>query len=404
MPSTMTNSALRASMLAAFLLLAFASEASAQTPACRAADFATAVDKSGATLRAFTLDAQPKLQERMRRYSEVAKLDSAEYESSAIDAIQDDKLAALDEKSANMLLRIDTLGRVAEGETPDCSKLAEISTMSRDLLAVMKEKADYMLARLDAKIAEAGGDAPAPVAQTKPQQPPPSPAKAPADQKSAQAKPSENKPPAAKPETPKPRPAEPPAAKTAKNDAYVAEPGGQGPMVTAPPVVVQQAGDDGYTIAEIQEATRGFFGTISTSLASVLEHAFKTTGRPSAYVLGTEGGGAFFAGLRFGQGTLYMRNQSGTRPVYWHGPSLGTDFGASGSRTMFLIYKLQQPEALYRPFTGVDGSAYFVGGVGVTLLKGGEVIMAPIRSGLGLRLGANIGYVRFSPQPTWNPF
>ena len=99
-----------------------------------------------------------------------------------------------------------------------------------------------------------------------------------------------------------------------------------------------------------------------------------------------------------------MRNQSGTRPVYWHGPSLGTDFGASGSRTMFLIYELQQPDALFRPFTGVDGSAYFVGGVGVTLLKGGEVIMAPIRSGLGLRLGANIGYVRFSPQPTWNPF
>ncbi len=171
----------------------------------------------------------------------------------------------------------------------------------------------------------------------------------------------------------------------------------------SPHAAVVQA-DDGYSIEEITDATRGFFGTISTNLASVIEHAFKTTGRPTAYVLGTEGGGAFFAGLRFGQGTLFMRNVAATRAVYWHGPSLGTDFGASGSRTMFLIYKLNQPDALFRTYTGVDGSAYFVGGVGVTLLKGGDVIMAPIRSGLGLRLGANIGYLRFVDRPTWNPF
>lgn len=382
-----------------------ASPSHAQTATCRASDFATAVDKSGATLRAFTLEAQPKLQERMRRYSEVNKSkDGDDFEAEALDAIQDDKLTALDEKSANMLLRIDSLGRIAEGTEPDCSKLAEITTLSRDLLAVMKEKSDYMLARLDAKIAEAGGGPAKPDAKPAEQKPvaEAKPEAKPAPAKPA-AKPAEKTPEKApeKPRTaenvlPKPKPAEPPAAKPQTNDAYV-------PPAEAPPVVVSQ-GDDGYTIDEVREASRGFFGTISTSLASVLEHAFKTTGRPTAYVLGTEGGGAFFAGLRFGQGTLYMRNQPGTRPVYWHGPSLGTDFGASGSRTMFLIYKLQQPDALYRPFTGVDGSAYFVGGVGVTLLKGGDVIMAPIRSGLGLRLGANIGYVRFSPSPTWNPF
>lgn len=378
--------------------------AKAQTPAtCSAQDFATAIDKSGATLRAFTLDAQPKLQERMRRYSEVSKLDTTDYEASAIEAIQDSKLTALDEKSANMLLRIDSLGRVTEGTEPDCSKLAEIATLSRDLLGIMKEKSDYMLARFDAKISEAGGSTP-PVAEAKPEATPqaakpqaekPQTPKAPAAEKAQPEKPR-----TAQIEPPKPKPAEPEKPKAPANDAYIPP---SGAPATTSPVVITQA-DDGYTIDEIREATRGFFGTVSTSLASVLEHAFKTTGRPTAYVLGTEGGGAFFAGLRFGQGTLYMRNHSETRPVYWHGPSLGTDFGASGSRTMFLIYKLQQPEALYRPFTGVDGSAYFVGGVGVTLLKGGEVIMAPIRSGLGLRLGANIGYVRFSPQPTWNPF
>jgi hypothetical protein len=162
--------------------------------------------------------------------------------------------------------------------------------------------------------------------------------------------------------------------------------------------------EDGYTIDEIRDATRGFFGTISTSLASVIEHAFKQQGRPTAYVLGIEGGGAFLAGLRFGKGTLYMRSLRGTRQVYWHGPSVGTDFGASGSRTIFLIYRMQDPNMLFRNFTGIDGSAYFVGGVGVTLLKGGPVIMAPIRSGVGMRLGANLGYVRFTEEPTWNPF
>lgn len=161
--------------------------------------------------------------------------------------------------------------------------------------------------------------------------------------------------------------------------------------------------DDGYTIDEIRDATRGFFGTISTSLASVIEHAFQKGGRPTAYVLGNEGGGAFLAGLRYGEGTLYLRS-GGTQKVYWHGPSIGYDMGAEGSRTLFLIYSLEDPADLFRRYTGVDGSAYLVGGVGMTLLKGGPVTMAPIRSGIGLRLGASIGYVRFTSRPTWNPF
>jgi hypothetical protein len=103
------------------------------------------------------------------------------------------------------------------------------------------------------------------------------------------------------------------------------------------------------------------------------------------------------------EGTLYLRS-GGTQPIYWHGPSLGTDVGADGSKTLFLIYRLRNAEQLYDSFTGVDGSAYLVGGVGATLITNGNVVMAPIRSGLGLRLGANIGYIRFTPKPTWNPF
>ena len=116
-----------------------------------------------------------------------------------------------------------------------------------------------------------------------------------------------------------------------------------------------------------------------------------------------DAGGAFVAGLRYGEGRLYTKD-AGTHTVFWQGPSIGSDFGASGSRTMFLIYRLDGAEDLHRRFTGIDGSAYFVGGVGVTFLTDGRVLMAPIRTGVGFRIGANIGYVRFSPTPTWNPF
>jgi hypothetical protein len=175
------------------------------------------------------------------------------------------------------------------------------------------------------------------------------------------------------------------------------------PPPGAPQPLAAPPEEDGYTIDEIRAASAGFFGQVSANLGSVIEHVFRKSGRPTAYVLGTEGGGAFLAGVRYGNGTLYMRS-GGTQPIYWHGPSLGVDVGGEGSKTLFLIYKMASPEQLYSTFTGVDGSAYLVGGVGATLVTNGSVIMAPIRSGLGLRLGANIGYIRFTPKATWNPF
>jgi hypothetical protein len=160
---------------------------------------------------------------------------------------------------------------------------------------------------------------------------------------------------------------------------------------------------DTYSIDEITGAARGVFGNMSTSLAKVIEHAFSKYGRPTAYVIGEEGGGAFIAGLRYGSGRLYFRHQKEGR-IYWHGPSVGYDFGAAGSRTLFLIYGLQEKNQLYSGFSGIDGSAYFLGGAGITFLSNQKVIMAPIRTGLGFRLGANVGYLRFTPKSTWNPF
>jgi len=168
-----------------------------------------------------------------------------------------------------------------------------------------------------------------------------------------------------------------------------------------PPMIAEPSRT--FSRDEIREASRGFFGTISGGLASVMEHAFSTLGRPTGYVLGNEGGGAFIAGVRYGSGTLFLHDGR-KREVYWHGPSIGYDFGASGAKTMFLVYNLKDDIDIFSSYSGVEGSAYLVGGVGMTVLTDGNVIMAPIRSGLGVRIGANVGYIRFTARPTWNPF
>jgi hypothetical protein len=154
---------------------------------------------------------------------------------------------------------------------------------------------------------------------------------------------------------------------------------------------------------EIKQAGHRFFGGVSIGLARAIEYTFQRAGRPNGYILGEEAGGAFVAGLRYGEGTLYTKD-AGEHRVYWQGPSLGYDFGAEGSKTMVLVYDLRSPGEIFDTFAGVDGSAYLVGGVGVTFLARGHVILAPIRSGLGLRLGANVGYLKYTREPTWNPF
>lgn len=158
-----------------------------------------------------------------------------------------------------------------------------------------------------------------------------------------------------------------------------------------------------YSQGEIMRAGHGFFGSVSQGLASAVEYVFSKAGRPNGYILGEDAGGAFVAGLRYGEGHLYTKD-AGEYPVYWQGPSLGYDFGAEGSKTMVLVYNLRDPSEIYNRFGGVQGSAYLVGGVGVQFQKHDDVVLAPIRSGVGLRLGANVGYLKYTRKPTWNPF
>jgi hypothetical protein len=158
-----------------------------------------------------------------------------------------------------------------------------------------------------------------------------------------------------------------------------------------------------YSSNELVDAGHRFFGGVSRGLATVIERAVSQWGQPNGYILGQEGGGAFIGGLRYGEGVLYTKN-AGDLKVFWQGPSIGWDIGGDGDRTMMLVYNLPATRAVYQRFAGVDGSAYLVGGFGMTVLTANNVVLVPIRSGVGARLGINVGYLKFTDAPTWNPF
>lgn len=158
-----------------------------------------------------------------------------------------------------------------------------------------------------------------------------------------------------------------------------------------------------YSVQEVVDAGHGFFGSTSGALAKVLEKAFQQYGLPNGYILGQEGSGAFIAGLTYGEGMLYTKN-AGQHEVFWQGPSLGIDYGGNGTRSMMLVYNLPSVDNLFTRFGGVSGSAYVVAGVGMTVLKSNDIVLAPIRTGVGARLGVNVGYLKLTRAPTWNPF
>jgi hypothetical protein len=175
------------------------------------------------------------------------------------------------------------------------------------------------------------------------------------------------------------------------------------PAETMPEAPPQPPPANQFSSNEIIDAGHRFFGGVSRGLAMVLEKAFSQWGQPNGYVLGEEAGGAFVGGLRYGDGTLYTKNAGDLR-VFWQGPSIGFDAGADGARTMMLVYNLPRTDAIFDRFGGINGSAYFIGGFGMTALTADNIVLVPIRSGVGFRLGANLGYLKFTDHPTWNPF
>jgi hypothetical protein len=170
-------------------------------------------------------------------------------------------------------------------------------------------------------------------------------------------------------------------------------------MMAAP----ARADSSQYTMQEIVDAGHGFFGSTTGGLAKVVEQAFKRYGLPNGYILGQEGSGSFVLGATYGEGELYTKN-AGQHTLFWQGPSIGIDYGGQGSRVMMLVYELPRINAIYNRFAGVSGQAYVVAGFGMTALKYKNVLIVPIRTGVGARLGVNVGYLKMTPKATWNPF
>lgn len=179
--------------------------------------------------------------------------------------------------------------------------------------------------------------------------------------------------------------------------------GGVGGMVAGLTLPARADAPSNFSPDEIVDSGHKFFGGIARSLAEIVQEAGRRWGLPNGYILGQEASGAFVGGLRYGEGEMYTRN-AGDEKVFWQGPSLGFDWGADGDRTMMLVYNLPSVSSIFRRYAGLDGSAYFVGGLGFTALTSEGIVVVPIRTGVGARLGVNVGYLKFTPKSTWNPF
>jgi len=187
----------------------------------------------------------------------------------------------------------------------------------------------------------------------------------------------------------------PPASTTA--------PAGQQPMPAPGNPSYAAPRPETYSRDEIVNSASDFMGVAAEAVGGAVERAFKDNGQPTAYIAGEEASGAIVVGARYGKGLLYMKGRQ-PMEVYWQGPSAGWDFGANASRVFTLCYGLQVPEAIFQRFPGVEGTAYLVGGLGVNYQRADDITLAPIRAGVGLRLGANLGYLAYTRKRNAWPF
>jgi hypothetical protein len=199
----------------------------------------------------------------------------------------------------------------------------------------------------------------------------------------------------------------PPPAKTdtAAPDGVPTDPVSADAPTTAADTAPLPTGDpqSTYQKDDLLGAAEGVFGKGAEGLAKLIEDILKKQGTPNGYIVGREGGGAFILGLRYGSGTLHHKVE-GEMPVYWTGPSVGFDAGANAGSTFVLVYNLYDSDDLYRRFPSGEGVAYLVGGFNASYLRRGDIVLIPIRVGAGLRLGANVGYMKFSKKQRWVPF
>jgi hypothetical protein len=200
-----------------------------------------------------------------------------------------------------------------------------------------------------------------------------------------------------------PTPPSAPAASTSA-PAPEAQPSAAAPMAATPPADANATVAAGtYHRDDVITAAEGVFGKGAEGLAKMIESILKDQGEPNAYVAGREAGGAIGVGLRYGSGTLYHKIE-GNQPIYWTGPSLGFDLGANGSKTFMLVYNLYDSNEIFKRFPGGEGVVYVVGGFNASYQRRGDIVVIPIRLGVGWRLGANVGYLKFSKESRILPF
>ena len=205
-------------------------------------------------------------------------------------------------------------------------------------------------------------------------------------------------------------PAAPPADATTVGAPPVAPPTATNSTTSGPcaPRNVQASIDASkppvtYQRDDLIGAAEGVFGKGAAGLAGIMEKILKDQGEPNAYIAGREASGAFVVGLRYGSGTM-CHTVEGQRAAYWTGPSIGFDVGGDATKVFTLVYNLYDSQDLYKRYPQVEGRAYFVGGFSATYLRRGDVVLIPIRLGVGVRLGANVGYMKFSEKSKWLPF
>lgn len=205
---------------------------------------------------------------------------------------------------------------------------------------------------------------------------------------------------------PKGTPSAAPSPQPSITPASVADEAQPAPAASDPAPTAAAPSSSGATYQEddLIGAAEGVFGKGAAGLAGIIQDLLKKQGEPNGYITGREGGGALVVGVRYGSGTLHHKIE-GQRPVYWTGPSIGFDAGANAASTFVLVYNLYDTESLYKKrFAAGEGQAYLVGGFNVAYLRKGDVVLIPIRMGVGLRLGVNAGYMKFSKKQTWLPF
>ena len=213
--------------------------------------------------------------------------------------------------------------------------------------------------------------------------------------------------PAQEPARPAPAPAdEPPAAPAPASTPAPEQPAGTQPLPAASHAEIEareKVKGGTYDEGDVVGAAEGVFGKGAAGLAGLIEKIFKEQGRPNAYIAGHEAGGAVVVGLRYGSGTMFHKIE-GQRKVFWTGPSVGFDLGANAAKTFVLVYNLEDSQDLFRRFPAAEGDVYVIGGFTASYLRRGNIVLVPIRLGVGWRLGANLGYMRFSEHGRWLPF